>query len=237
MIIGFSGHRRIPNDNTGYDLNNPCAYYVKNWLIKILQEQAPSKCISGVALGFDQVAAETCIELRIPFVAAVPCDDQDRLWQEEDKRFYKELLKQAAEVVVVSPGLYYPAAMQIRNCWLVNHSDKIVALFDGSRGGTYNCLSYAKICNKEVIRIDPRKYSSNYIKSVSFNLTDPKLRPYMEVEFLDGHHTIHPLSNFPRLNKATVSELNNWKLIGKGYGIHWEEIDEDLSAEGLLIED
>jgi len=34
---------------------------------------------------------------------------------------------------------------------------------------------------------------------------------------------------------ATESELQNWRLIGKGYGIHWEELDEDISVEGLLL--
>ena len=34
---------------------------------------------------------------------------------------------------------------------------------------------------------------------------------------------------------ATESERQNWRLIGKGYGIHWEELDEDISVEGLLL--
>lgn len=165
MILGFSGHRpnKLPDEATGYDLTNPCHSYLKRWLVKILQEQTPSQCISGMALGWDTVCAQTCFELGIPLIAAVPCDDQDRLWREKDKIIYKELLNSAAEVVVVSPGPYYAAKMQIRNCYIVNRSNKMLICWDGSKGGTYNCLSYAKIANKEVIRIDPRKYLDEVI--------------------------------------------------------------------------
>ena len=39
---------------------------------------------------------------------------------------------------------------------------------------------------------------------------------------------------FPRLIQASPEERNNWRLIGQGQGIHWEDIDEDISVEGLL---
>lgn len=50
----------------------------------------------------------------------------------------------------------------------------------------------------------------------------------------DGRIVGCPLSWFPRLANATESERNNWELIGDGYGVHWSDIDEDLSAEGML---
>ena len=43
-----------------------------------------------------------------------------------------------------------------------------------------------------------------------------------------------PIAWFPRLLHSTEKERNNWRLIGKGQGIHWEDIDEDISIEGLL---
>ncbi|MBI2556296.1 MAG: DUF2442 domain-containing protein, partial [Planctomycetes bacterium] len=39
----------------------------------------------------------------------------------------------------------------------------------------------------------------------------------------------------PRLVHATLEERNNWRLIGKGHGIHWENIDEDINVKGLLV--
>lgn len=50
----------------------------------------------------------------------------------------------------------------------------------------------------------------------------------------DGRELSIPLEWFPRLRKATDEQLNKWRLIGKGEGIHWEEIDEDISIENLL---
>ena len=50
----------------------------------------------------------------------------------------------------------------------------------------------------------------------------------------DGRELAVPLEWFPRLRKATKEQLKKWRFIGKGEGIHWEEIDEDVSIENLL---
>lgn len=54
------------------------------------------------------------------------------------------------------------------------------------------------------------------------------------VELNDGRTISAPLAWFPRLLHATLDERNKWRLIGKGHGIHWEDLDEDISVEGLL---
>ena len=56
----------------------------------------------------------------------------------------------------------------------------------------------------------------------------------LSVELSDGRTISVPLEWFPRLVHATPEEKNNWRLIGRGNGIHWEDIDEDISVEGLL---
>ncbi len=50
----------------------------------------------------------------------------------------------------------------------------------------------------------------------------------------DGRELGVPLLWFPRLRKATEEQLNDWRLIGNGIGIHWETIDEDISVSALL---
>ena len=50
----------------------------------------------------------------------------------------------------------------------------------------------------------------------------------------DGREIGVPLLWFPRLRKATMEQLNDWRLIGKGVGIHWETLDEDISVSALL---
>ncbi len=57
----------------------------------------------------------------------------------------------------------------------------------------------------------------------------------LTVDLSDGRTIAVPLEWFPRLLSATPEERNNWRLIGRGHGIHWEDIDEDISVEGLLV--
>jgi len=57
----------------------------------------------------------------------------------------------------------------------------------------------------------------------------------LTVDLSDGRTVSVPLAWFPRLMHSTQKERNNWRLIGKGEGIHWEDIDEDISVEGLLL--
>jgi hypothetical protein len=59
-------------------------------------------------------------------------------------------------------------------------------------------------------------------------------RDALQVDLTDGRTISVPLAWFPRLQQANAEERNNWKLIGKGQGIHWPDIDEDISVEGLL---
>jgi Protein of unknown function (DUF2442) len=56
----------------------------------------------------------------------------------------------------------------------------------------------------------------------------------LRVRLMDGRTIIVPLVWYPRLLHASNDQRRNWRIAGAGYGIHWEDIDEDLSTEGLL---
>ena len=56
----------------------------------------------------------------------------------------------------------------------------------------------------------------------------------LTVELVDGRSVSIPLAWYPRLTHATSTERKNWRLIGRGEGIHWPDLDEDISVEGLL---
>ena len=56
----------------------------------------------------------------------------------------------------------------------------------------------------------------------------------LEVELSDGRAISVPLAWFPRLLHATPEERSAWRLVGRGEGLHWEALDEDISVEGLL---
>ncbi len=56
----------------------------------------------------------------------------------------------------------------------------------------------------------------------------------LTVALMDGRTLSVPLAWYPRLANATPTQRAHWQLAGAGYGIHWPDIDEDLSTEGLL---
>jgi hypothetical protein len=57
----------------------------------------------------------------------------------------------------------------------------------------------------------------------------------LRVDLSDGRTISAPLAWYPRLVYASAKERANWRLIGKGHGIHWEDIDEDISVENLVL--
>ncbi len=56
----------------------------------------------------------------------------------------------------------------------------------------------------------------------------------LKVVLADGREVSAPLEWFPRLRDANEQQRKNWRLIGRGIGIHWEDVDEDISVRSLL---
>lgn len=69
---------------------------------------------------------------------------------------------------------------------------------------------------------------SNQAQDVSF------IDAMMKISFEDGRELSIPLEWFPKLREATRPQLQNWRFIGDGEGIHWSELDEDISVAQLL---
>ena len=68
------------------------------------------------------------------------------------------------------------------------------------------------------------------VKAVSF----PEGQETLCVELVDGRSVSVPLAWYPRLFHATPEQRDNWEICGGGFGIHWPDLDEDLSTKGLL---
>lgn len=157
MILACTGHRpdKLPDKKTGYILPNPTYIKICRETEKILKELKPDKCISGMALGYDSYCANICIKLGIPFIAAVPFKDQDKVWPDSSKRIYHKLLSKAESVVIVSEGEYSAEKLQIRNEWMVDNANILLACWNKSKGGTANCINYAKSVGRDIVYIDP----------------------------------------------------------------------------------
>lgn len=56
----------------------------------------------------------------------------------------------------------------------------------------------------------------------------------LSVDLVDGRTITVPLAWYPRLLNASAEQRSNWRIAGAGFGIHWPDLDEDLSTEGLL---
>lgn len=166
MIVAFTGHR--PDKLGGYAPSASATFFeagVKaaiRWEMRALlarvcvEDPRGLTAISGMAQGVDTWAAEVCLELGVPYTAAVPCNGQESPWPEEAQRRYRHLIMQGAEVHVVSPGDYAPWKMQARNVWMVDRCDVLLAVWDGSAGGTANCVNAALRTGRETRRFDPK---------------------------------------------------------------------------------
>ena len=109
--------------------------------------------ISGMALGWDTAWATAALNLKLPLIAAVPFFGQESQWPEQSQARYLNILDKAEHVEIVCEGGYDPSKMQIRNEWMVDQCNELVALWDGSKGGTYNCIKYAKKVKKPIINL------------------------------------------------------------------------------------
>lgn len=149
MILAGTGHR--PDKLGGYDTETT------NRLTAVarayLQSNRPDKVITGMALGWDQALGWAAHHEGIPFIAAVPFEGQESRWRSLDQEWWKALLQNAEEVVYTSEPGYAVWKMQHRNKWMVDHADHVLALWDGSDGGTANCVRYAQRVGKPITNL------------------------------------------------------------------------------------
>jgi uncharacterized phage-like protein YoqJ len=155
MILAGTGHR--PDKLGGYGRELQAA--LTGFATVVLTHRRPSGVISGMALGWDQALAIAAIRAGIPFVAAIPFEGQEKRWPSDARAVYSALLAAASAVHIVCErweveGEGIPWAMQERNKWMVDNSGGVLALWNGDRkGGTFNCVQYAKEGRREIINV------------------------------------------------------------------------------------
>jgi uncharacterized phage-like protein YoqJ len=111
--------------------------------------------IQGMAAGVDLIAAYAAFKSGIPYICAKPWAGHKP--RKQWKPMYLSAEKNAARIVNVHPGETYPGvwAYQKRNEWMVDNSDILIAVWDGSTGGTKNCVDYALKHDHRIWLIDP----------------------------------------------------------------------------------
>lgn len=155
IVIAATGHR--PNKLGGFNREAEdrlrliaSRYFAAQRHATLSSEHI--EAISGMAQGWDQAFALAALDMNIPLICAVPHVGQDSMWPALSRDRYASILQRAKKVVVVSSGSYAEWKMQRRNEWMVNHCTRLAALWNGSSGGTGNCVQYA--INKSGVAID-----------------------------------------------------------------------------------
>lgn len=151
LILAATGHR--PPKLGGYGEQTFCKLVV--FARTYLEAAKPDEVISGMAIGWDTAWAQAAVDLTIPFTAAVPFRGQARIWPPSTQDKYFALLKKAKHVEVIS-AQPNDAAFQARNEWMVDNCHKLVALWDGTSGGTANCVAYARQVQRETENLWPQ---------------------------------------------------------------------------------
>lgn len=111
--------------------------------------------ITGMARGVDIWAAEIVLGLRkagqpIKLICASPFDGFEKSWSADWQKRYRDIMKNADLVRFICPH-YNRACFQIRNEWMVDHSARVIAVFNGESGGTKNTMEYAKKYGVKII--------------------------------------------------------------------------------------
>jgi len=176
LVITITGHR--PDKLGGYETPNPMYSLVVKGLADAFEKLKPDYVITGMGLGVDQWGAEIALNMSIPYVAAVPFDGQDSKWPPRSKAKYAWLISRAYQKYVICPGEYAAWKMQRRNEWMVNSCNLVVAVWNGTPGGTYNCVTYAAAQGKpiEYIPLPPAgmEVDEFYEKLVQGKPNEPK---------------------------------------------------------------
>ena len=157
----FTGHRlhKVPW------LSNP-AHPISLALHDIVRKRILQKIdlgfdyfISGMALGSDMLCAQIVLELRqsypeIKLECALPCEEQTKFWSDTQRKDYQEILAKCDYISIMSKR-YSPACLHIRNKYMVKKSDCLIAIWNGTSGGTQNTILLAGRHNIPVDIINP----------------------------------------------------------------------------------
>lgn len=184
--MSFTGHR--PDKLGGYSTNT--THFIKNETMKKLRlevqdileyyinEKGVENFITGGALGVDQLAFWVVLDLKrkyphIKNTLAIPFDGVEGRWRKIDKDWYYKMFKYADDVIYVENRKDYEVneddkrlrvikLMQKSNEYMIDYSYYTLAVYDNTKGGTRNCLNYAKKMNREIVVIDPSKEFQEY---------------------------------------------------------------------------
>ncbi len=155
----FTGYRtiKILRSASGRDIIEKL-YLELNDVIEKLCEEGYDTFLSGMAEGFDMLAAEAVLKVKmkranIRLIAVVPFLGQESGYFPRDKKRYQDILHSADKVVITS-DTYHKKAFFVRNDYMIQNSSLIVCYYDGQRGGTMYTYNRALRNNMKIINLN-----------------------------------------------------------------------------------
>ena len=154
----FTGHRP--------EKLNMSESEVKERLKKAIREAIKdgfTTFITGMARGVDMWAGEIVLEERknndrIKLICASPFESFEKSWDIVEKKRYNKIMEQADYVKFVCEH-YSRSCFQIRNCFMVDNSARVISAYNGEKGGTRNTIKYATSKNVDVVNIFDERYA------------------------------------------------------------------------------
>lgn len=161
-VCMFTGHRPkgLP---FGYNERDSRCKKLKKALKKLIlnkiQEENTTAFLSGMALGTDMFAAEIVLGLKrkfrdITLTAVLPCRTQAAKWNKEATARYELILAKCDKVIILQDE-YTPSCMNMRNLYMAEHSDCVIAVWSGTEGGTANTIRFAIERHLPITVLDP----------------------------------------------------------------------------------
>lgn len=113
--------------------------------------------ITGMSRGVDLWAGEIVLNLKnkiseIKLICAIPYNGFERKWCAGDRELYYSIMDRADKIYFICSNFSY-SCFQVRNIWMVDHSDRVIAFYRGIKGGTQNTIDYAKRNKIQIIYI------------------------------------------------------------------------------------
>ena len=129
-IIGVTGHRELLHSKS------EVRQTLHESLTFLRQEKGYNKVITGMALGFDTLVAQVCIDIGMPYIAALAFESQADKWNTHDNDWHKHLLSKAENVKRISTGGWENWKYLKRDTWIVENCDLLLAYLNEGKGRT-----------------------------------------------------------------------------------------------------
>lgn len=160
--VMFTGHRS-QNLPFGFDESNikclKLKQIIKTQLCDLIENESATNFISGMAIGVDMICAEIVLELKkeyanISLECAIPCESQPNRWSESFQQRYYCILNECDKKTVLQKE-YTSDCMYKRNKYMVDNSDIVMAVWNGTKSGTGYTVEYAKKKGRKILVFNP----------------------------------------------------------------------------------